>query len=154
VDECVTRLRRVTPDVVVTGLPHPATAGLPRRRYLLFRSLFFPGCRMTIDQAMRAAAEVDAGLAAIAAARGAAFFRLKPEWYGVDPIHIRPRMRNAAWQDILCGEDRPAAYRPVTRREAVRLYCLLPEQASFLGRGRRTPQRGLALRAGGRVWLY
>jgi hypothetical protein len=63
-------------------------------------------------------------------------------------------MWNAAWREILCGENRAVPGGRATRREAVRLYCLLPEQASFLGRERRTPQRGVALRAGGRVWLY
>jgi hypothetical protein len=154
VDECVARLRQFTPDVVVTGLPHAAVAGLPPGRYLLFRSVFFPRCRLTLDQTMRIGAEVDEGLRAIASRRGAAFFRLKPEWYGLDPIHIRPRMWRDAWQEILCGEHAPASARSSTRREAVRLYCLQPERASYLGRERRTPQRGIPLRRGGRVWLY
>ena len=154
VDVCVSRLRQVTPDVVVTGLPHAAIAGLPRGRYLLFRSVFFPHCRLTLDQTMRIGAEVDEGLQAIAASRGAAFLRMKAEWYGFDPIHIRPRMWNTAWQEILCGESRPAVSWRATGREAVRLYCLKPERESFLGRERYTPQTGVALGAGGRVWLY
>jgi hypothetical protein len=154
VDECVARLQHVTRDVVVTGLPHAAVAGLPRNRYLFFRSVFFPRCRLTFDQAMSASAEIDAGLQRIAAGRGAAFIRLKEQWYGIDPIHIRPRMWTAAWQEILCGENRAPAYGRATRLEALRLYCLLPERASFLGRERRTPQGGVALRSGGRVWLY
>ena len=103
---------------------------------------------------MRIGAEVDDGLRAIAASRGASFVTLKPEWYGLDPIHIRPGMWNAAWQEILLGGPRAAAGGRATRREAVRLYCLQPERASFLGLERRKPQRGFALRGGGRVWLY
>ena len=154
VDECVARLQQFTSDVVVTGLPHAAVAGLPAGRYLLFRTMFFPRCRLTLDQMMRAGVEVDAGLQAIAGSRGAAFLRLKPEWYGIDPIHIRPGMWDAAWREILCGEAPVPAGGRATRREAVRLYCLQPERAAFLGRERRTPQRGVALRRGGRVWLY
>jgi hypothetical protein len=154
VDECVVRLQRFTPDVVVTGLPHAAVAGLPAGRFLLFRSVFFPRCRLTIEQTMRAGSEIDAGLRAIAANRGAAFLRLKPEWYGFDPIHIRPEMWREAWQEMLLGGQRPLAGGRATRGEAVRLYCRLPERASFLGRERRTPQCGVALRRGGRVWLY
>ena len=154
VDECVARLQRTTPDVVITGLPHAAVAGLPPGRFLLFRSVFFPRCRLTLDDTLRIGAEVDSGLQTIAANRGAAFFRLKKEWYGLDPIHIRPRMWNAAWQEILCGASQAVAGRRAARGEAVRLYCLQPERASFLGRERRTPQRGVALRRGGRVWLY
>jgi len=154
VDECVARLQQFTSDVIVTSLPHAAVTGLPPARYLLFRSAFFPRCRLTRDEALRASGEVDAGLRAIAAARGVAFLRLKPEWYGVDPIHIRPRMWRLAWQEILCGERQAVAGRRAPRREAFRLYCLQPERASFLGRERRTPQRGVALRRGGRVWLF
>jgi hypothetical protein len=154
VDECVARLQRCTADVVITGLPHAAVAGLPPRRYLLFRTVFFPRCRLTLDQTMRAAAEVDAGLETIAARRGAAFLRLRPEWYGLDPIHIRPGMWREAWQEILCGDPRTAPVARAPRREALRLYCLQPERASFLGLERRKPQRGVALRRGGRVWLY
>jgi len=154
VDECVARLRQFTADIVITGLPHAAVTGLPAGRYLLFRSVFFPRCRLTLDQTMRAGAEIEAGLQAIAANRGVSFLRLKHEWYGLDPIHIRPRMWKAAWEEILCGEHPAASGRRVPGREAVRLYCLLPEQAAFLGRERHTPQRGVVLRRGGRVWLY
>jgi hypothetical protein len=154
VDECVARLRQLAGDVVVTGLPPVVGAGLAPGRYLLFRSVFFPRCRMTLEQTLRAAAEVEAGLEAIAARRSAAFVRLKPQWYGIDPIHIRPGMWHAAWQEILCGERGAIPQGRGTTGESLRLYCLLPEQASFLGLTRRTPQRGTALRAGGRVWLY
>jgi hypothetical protein len=154
VDECVARLQRFTPDVVITGLPHAAVEGLPRHRYLLFRSVFFPRCRLSLDETLRIGAEVDDGLRAIAERRGAGFLRLKREWYGFDPIHIRPRMWNAAWQEILCGECRGLGGRRATRREALRLYCLQPERVTFLGRDRYTPQHGVALRRGGRIWLY
>jgi hypothetical protein len=154
VDECVVRLHHVTSDVVVTGLPHVTAEGMSPGRYLLFRSLFFPRCRMRLDETLRAAAAVDAGLAAIARARGCAFVRMKPEWYHFDPIHIRPRMWATAWHEILCGEGRPPSGGRFTVREAARLYALQPERAAILGRERHTPQRGVALRAGGRVWLY
>jgi hypothetical protein len=154
VDRCVARLQQVTPDVVITGLPRAATTGLPPGRYLLFRSVFFPRCRLTLEDTLRIGAEVDAGLQRIAASRGAAFLSLKQEWYGLDPIHIRPRMWRTAWQEILCGGHGDVARAPAARREAIRLYCLQPEQARFFGRERRTPQRGVALRGGGRVWLY
>ena len=154
VDECVARLQRRTRDVVVTGLPHAAVAGLPAWRYRAFRSVFYPRCRLTLEQAVQAGAEVDAGLQAIAASRGAAFLTLKAAWYGIDPIHIRPTMWSAAWQEILCGERRAGSRPRAARGEAARLYCLQPERVSYFGRERYNPQRGVALRGGGRVWLY
>ena len=91
VDGCVARLRRFTPDVVVTSLPDAATTGLPAARYLFLRSIFFPRCRLSLEDILRIGREVDRGLETIAADRGATFRRLRPEWYGLDPIHIRPR---------------------------------------------------------------
>ena len=154
VDLCVARLQRHTRDVVVTGLPHAALAGLPVSRYLLFRSLFFPRCRLTLAETLRRGAEVQDGLRASAHARGASFFAMKPEWYGFDPIHIRPPMWTSAWQEILCGGVTAANRSRGPWGEALRLYALQPERVAYFGRERRTPQRGVALRGGGRVWLY
>lgn len=154
VDECAARLQRHGQDIVVTSLPPASGSGLPPGMFLLFRSLFFPWCRMSFEQTMDAARQVDAGLEALTVARGIRFCRLKPEWYGVDPIHIRPGMWRLAWQEILGGGGigRPAGRGAAW--EALRLYGLMPERVSVLGVERRTPQRGVALHAGGRVWLY
>ena len=154
VDLCVARLQRHTRDVVVTGLPHAALAGLPAARYLLFRSLFFPRCRFTLAETLRRGAEVQDGLRAIAHARGARFFAMKPDWYGFDPIHIRPPLWASAWQEILCGGGSSAGLPRAPRGEALRLYALQPERVAYFGRERVSPQRGVTLRGGGRVWLY
>ena len=154
VDGCVARLQQFTPDVVVTSLPRAATTGLPAARYVLLRSVFFPRCRLTLEDILRIGREVDRGLETIAAERGATFRRLRPEWYGLDPIHIRPRMWRAAWQEILCGSDPPVGGPPASWAEAVRLYAMPPERVSYFGVERRTRQRGAALGRGGRVWLY
>ena len=118
VDECVARLQRFTPDVVVTGLPHAAVAGLPPARYLLFRSVFFPRCRLTLDADDARRRRGGRGPPGRSPPnRGARSCRLKPEWYGFDPIHIRPGMWNAAWQEILCG-DAPARRGPASGARA------------------------------------
>ncbi len=105
VDECVARLQRFTPDVVVTGLPHAAVGG-PAGRPL-------PAVPVGVLPALPADARADDARRrreSMPASRrspptGALrFLRLKPEWYGLDPIHIRPGMWNAAWQEILCGD--------------------------------------------------
>ena len=47
---------------------------------------------------------------------------MKSEWYGVDPIHIRPSLWRPAWQQILgCDAERSAGARDVAWR-AMRLY--------------------------------
>jgi hypothetical protein len=55
-----------------------------------------------------------------------------------------------AWQDIL-GISCPV---PQSRTEALRLYAMRPEQQWVCGVEQRTPQSGVQLRRGGRLWLY
>jgi hypothetical protein len=96
---------------------------------------------------------VNAGLEELSARHGLRFLSLKPEWYGLDPIHIRPSLWRAAWQEILgCGSvtmtDRNS------RLEALQLYLMPPERRWLFGIEQRTPQTGRALASGGKVWLY
>lgn len=154
VEECATRLLRHTSDVVLTDLPLASLRGLSPARFLFFRTLFFPPCRLSFDQVVERAERITAGLEALAAARGLRFFRLRPQWYGFDPIHMRPRFWRAAWSEILCGEEVPARGTRAGWWETVRLYSLFPERQWLLGIEQVTLQSGVALPAGGRVWLY
>jgi hypothetical protein len=154
VEEVVDRLQRRTQDIVLTDLPLARIRRLSRPQFLLFRSLLFPSCRLSLSQALETSARVAEGLAALANAKAVRLFPLKPEWYGIDPIHIRPRLWRAAWQEILCGETDETADAAASRAEWLRLYLLRPEQQWLLGRPQRTPQLGRALARGGRVWLY
>jgi hypothetical protein len=153
IEECVVRLQRFTADVVLTDLPLASLRGLSRARFLLFRSLLFPRCRLSLEQTLQEAERVVEGLEDLAAARGLRFFRMRPEWYGFDPIHIRPAMWSAAWRQILCG-DLGGASRGPAWLEALGLLSLWPEQQRLLGLEQVTPQPGRILRRGGRVWLY
>jgi hypothetical protein len=154
VGECVSRLERFSHDIVLTGLPVAVNDGLSGWKFLFFRSLFYPGCRLTFEQTVSAARRIEDGLEALADERGLRFCRLRPEWYRLDPVHIRPGMWRAAWQEILCGEPAEPTARRGMAGEAIRLYCLQPERAAFLGVERRKMQPGVTLRAGGRIWLY
>lgn len=162
VDEAVARLRRITGDIVLTDLPLSRARRLTRAEFLVFRSIVVPECRLSLAEVLETAERVNAGLEAIAAARGISFFRLKPEWYGVDPIHIRPSLWCSAWQQILQGSDPGApageaarsAETLESRVEAWRLYLLRPERQWLFGREQFTPQHGVPLSPGGRVWLY
>jgi len=154
VEECAARLLRHTSDVVLTDLPLASLRGLSPSRFLFFRTLFFPPCRLSFDQVFERAEKITAGLETLASARGLRFFRLRPEWYGFDPIHMRPRYWREAWREILCG----GAVRETGTRagwwETLRLYSLFPEKQWLLGIEQVTLQAGVAMRSGGRVWLY
>jgi hypothetical protein len=155
VDEAIVRLQRITEDIVLTDLPLARARRLSRLEFLAFRSLFVPECRMSLAEVLETAERVNEGLETLAAARGVSFFRLKPEWYGVDPIHIRPPLWQSAWREILRLDPGVRTAETVTsRREALRLYFLRPERQWLFGREQFTPQHGVALAPGGRVWLY
>jgi len=80
------------------------------------------------------------------------FVRMRPEWYGVDPIHIRPSLWHPAWQHIL-GDDVVTAVR-ASWREAMGLYCMLPERQTLFGLEQARVQSGRRLRRGGKIWLF
>jgi hypothetical protein len=158
VDETIARLQRITGDVVLTDLPLARARRLTRLEFLAFRSIVVPQCRLSLAEVLDTARRVNEGLETIAATRGVSFFRLRPEWYGADPIHIRPSLWRSAWREILASgaPGVPTAKEAAvsSRREAWRLYLLRPERQWLFGREQFTPQHGVPLAPGGRVWLY
>lgn len=142
VETCVERLQQVTSEITLTDLPLHGIRGLTPSRYLFFRTLFAPSCRLTLDETRRRAERVADGLAEIADRRSLRLVRLRPEWYGLDPIHFRRAVRAAAWREIAgCPEPEAPGLRGATARaEALRLYFATPERMSLLGLQLRRPQ--------------
>jgi len=154
VEETVERLRRTTEDIVVTGLPIAGIRRLSPTKYLAVRSILVPRCRLPLATVRERAELVEAGLSAIARTRGLIFLPLREEWYGFDPVHMKPAQWGPAWREILAGGSGalPAGESPW--REGVRLYLMRPERRRFLGREQFTSQDGVVLPRGGKVWLY
>ena len=153
VEEALGRLQSFTEDIVLTDLPLASIRRLSRAKFLVLRSILVPSCQLSLDEVVERAERVNAGLAELAAARGVRLFHLKPEWYGFDPIHIRPAATRPAWQEIL-GSPVAATRAGGARLEALRLYLMPPERQWLLGVERVRPQSGKVLRSGSRVWLY
>jgi hypothetical protein len=154
VETSLRRLRPLCQEVVVAGLPLQSIRRLPTWRFLLFRSLLFPRCRLSTAQVLEESQTVDAGLRESAERYGARYFPLPPEWYGFDPIHIMPRFWPTAWQEILGCPEENASPSAGPFREWLRLYRLPPERQWLFGREQVRPQQGASLRGGGRLWLY
>jgi hypothetical protein len=152
VDEAVNRLQRVTRDIIITDLPLVSIRRLSQARFLFFRSILFPFCRLSLGQVLQIAERVNAGLDELSTTRGARFFHLNPEWYGLDPIHIRPSLLRPAWRQIL--DARPAANGSSSAVEGLTLCLMPPERRWLFGLEQFTPQFGAALPSGARVWLY
>jgi hypothetical protein len=155
VGESVERLQAHAQEVVLTDLPLASVRRLSRAKFLLFRSVLYPPCRLSREQALDVAERVVAGLERLADRRGLRFFRLRPEWYGVDPIHFRVGTWRGAWQQILdCGEAGGEPGGHGSALDALRLFLMRPEHEWIAGRERTSPQTGLRVGRGARVWLY
>jgi hypothetical protein len=152
VEEALRRLQRVTRDIILTDLPLASIRRLSRARFLLFRSILFPSCRLSLDQVREIAECVNAGLVDLSTTRGFRLFRLNPAWYGVDPIHVRPSLSRSVWPEILDARSAASASSPL--REGLTICRMPPERRWILGVEQFTPQAGVALPSGGRVWLY
>lgn len=152
VEEALSRLQRVTQDIVLTDLPLAGIRRLSRARFRVLRSVLFPACRLSLPRVLEIAERVNAGLAKLSTSRGVRLVRLDPAWYGLDPIHIRPSVFRSAWPQILGA--RPPDRARGSFIEGVYLALLPPERRWILGLQQFTPQPGVRLPSGGRVWLY
>ena len=153
IGETLRRLSRFTSDIVVTDLPIFNVRRLSPATFHVFRTLLFPSCSLSLDEVGVRAERVNAGVIELAKTHAARFVRLNPDWYGVDPIHIRPAFWRPAWQQIL-GEEVSPAHLDGSTLDAARLYVMPPERRWLCGVEQFTPQSGVVLRSGGRIWLY
>lgn len=142
VGACVDRLQQVTTDIALTDLPLAGIRRLTPLRYLFFRTLFVPSCRLSLEEAQQRSEQLARGLAEVAERRALRLVRLRPEWYGLDPIHIRPALWSSAWSEIAGCPAAPAG-RHGSRRQALRVYCAQPERMTLLGVERRHRQPAL-----------
>lgn len=153
VEETLVRLRGLTQDIVLTDLPLASVRRLSNLRFLAFRSVLVPSCRLSLSQVIERAEQVNHGLVTLAETYGARLVRLDPAWYGFDPIHIRPSLWRPVWQQILSAQP-PENLSRRSAIESVKLYFMRPERQWLFGVEQVTPQSGVALRSGGHVWLY
>lgn len=126
VEEAILRLQRFAPDIILTDLPLASVGRLSNARFLLFRSVLVPGCRLSLSHVQAAAQALVEGMEVLAHRRQVKFFRLRPEWCGLDPIHIRPGLWSSAWREILCGEPSTISSNTRSVLEALQLYFLPP----------------------------
>lgn len=158
VETCLDRLATAHARAVLTSLPIANLARLAPVRFTLFRSVFFPFSRLTLPVVADRARELDERLQALAAARGLPIVAPRPEWYGLDPIHIKLRHWPAAWEEIL----RPLRSEPVgagmsggaSLREWLRLRLALPDRRWLLGIAQQRRQPAWRMADGTAISLY
>lgn len=156
VEECLRRLRALGAEVVMTDLPLASIDRLSHPRFVLFRSVLVPSCRLSLAQVVDRGLAVENGLLRLAAANDVTMVRLQPRWYGFDPIHVRPRLWGEAWREIfLGGEDAAGKALPSPRLlEWLRYYRAQPERQVLLGVTRERSQPALALPGGTAIHLF
>jgi hypothetical protein len=125
VDECVDRLQRLGARIVMTGLPMAVIDRIGRKRYLFFRTIFFPKNPHSLEETINRAKQVQEGLRRVADTRGVPFVEQVAEWYGIDPIHLTQQARAGAWAKILSQWiDRPPDP-PTVARGSVRRFLAI-----------------------------
>ena len=97
VEQCLQRLAGAR--IAITGLPLFSTEISPAFYYLL-RTVMFPSCRRSYADICQMCVELNAAVVSLARQYGASLATPQREWYGFDPIHIRPSSRYAAWDSI------------------------------------------------------
>ena len=155
VREAVARLADRGGRIVITGLPLAGIAGVGSVRYRLLRTLFVPGCLLSLAAIKDASRWLDDELRAIAADTGATFLEQPGEWYGFDALHVRRRHLDTLWQRVGDAWGLPAVAlqpQPSLTEWAV-MGSRAAEVRSLAGRTLLTRQPAFE-RGGLRVWMY
>ncbi len=143
VEICLERLRSLEARIVMTRLPLASLETLSRIRFKIARKILFPNCSLSLPEISRQAHEVDSGVVALAEKYSIPLTEPQGRWYGVDPIHIRGRWLESAWQQIL-GEwfpgDSPPTFPRVGLRRALQVWRWWPAERGRRGRVTETPQ--------------
>ncbi len=102
VEACLQRLQKREAEILLTLLPMSALEKVSAFRYHLVRTILFPGRRAVSWGAMLdRVRELNERLRRLGHAYGTRLAEPSPSWYGIDPIHVRRRMRETAWSQIL-----------------------------------------------------
>lgn len=101
VAECSQRCEDRGARVFVTTLPRESLASLSPARFGFFRRMLFPSSRLTFEDGMSQANDLNRQLTELVTERSHTLVPTERHWYGADPIHIRRRCRPEAWQQFL-----------------------------------------------------
>jgi hypothetical protein len=158
ITECFDRLAECGAATVVTQLPVENLKNLSPRRFLFYRRLFVPSCRLDQAEITARVLDVNEQVVRMARERGLSIVAQDARWYGMDPIHIEMRSWGAAWQTILAPwNSERARVQSAVRASLLRVArCALffPENAAYFGVARRVRQPCARLRDGTTISLY
>ncbi|MBL8826616.1 MAG: hypothetical protein JNM18_06485 [Planctomycetaceae bacterium] len=151
------RLRSFQAEITLIRPPVADLERLSAARFYCFRTLFMPLCRLSRDEVVRRALELDERLAVLGRQMGVTLIAPRPEWYGLDPLHIRRRQRVAAWREMLAHwSATPIEWDTVEvpARRCRRWELLAPHERSLFGIARHSEQPAVRFADGTRVSVY
>jgi hypothetical protein len=134
VSECVDRFTKLGGNIVLTSLPGESLVNLSPSRFRFFRTVLFPRSRLSFEDCMAQARELDQKLVDLATGRSLSLVGTESHWYGADPIHVRRRFRPEAWHRYLSLLDSGPDVTTATLRDSVRVWR---QKAEVRWRGRR-----------------
>lgn len=157
VEGCLDRLVEVDATTIVTELPMDSLRMLGSWRYSVFRKLFFPRSRVSLEKAFSLAEKVNESVICAAQKRDMVVSPGNYAWYGFDPIHIRRRYWAVVWPEILSSWRSSDAPRVVPRGSLRRwLYLLsrVPDQRMIWWLQQHREQPSGCLSDGTRISMY
>ena len=151
------RLREFNARIVLTQLPIASALTLDRGRFQFFRRLFFPGSRLTLEEVIASARRLNQLVVDLGIQFSVPTPELRGEWYGIDPIHIMRRHRDAAWRELLSSwfdVPQPTTFNAVSPGTSLRAWRQRPHERRWFGREQHAPQPTLRHPEGSSLWLY
>lgn len=130
-DGVLARLAGHGARTVLTGLPLASLRRIGPIEFTFWKHLFFPTRRVDRARLLEQAPELDARVAELARRYGLPKVDPEPDWYGLDPIHVRRGRRAEAWSAFVArwsdappNGAAPAKLRGSLWYEQVRLFGL------------------------------
>jgi hypothetical protein len=156
VRECLVRLADRGGRVAITALPLASVARAGPVRYRLLKTVYVPGCPLSLPALRAAAAELDGAVRGLAAEWGATVIEQPGDWYGFDSIHVRRGRLDALWNSVASAWGLPGSSSRgrTSVGEWARLGSHAAEIRSLAGRIRFTPQPVVRWEDGGTLSLY
>ena len=151
---CVDRLQTHRCAITLTGIPLESLDRITRWEFPIFRSMLYPGCFLTRQQALSQAAELHERLGELAQQRGLTFVEPQADWYSRDRIHIGRAAQRQAWGTFLSLDGETGSVPASSWREFFAIRRLTPHRRRLFGFPQGRPQPAGTLRDGTRVSLY
>lgn len=154
---CVERLNAMSARIVLTQLPIASALSLGPARFRFFRSLFFPTTTVQYGDLVPKVTRLNQHLVDLGRKHDIRTLELRGQWYGFDPIHIRRRHRDPAWQELLASwfdDPQFAQFRAASPTASLRQWRQRPCKRRWFGREQTAIQPSLREVDGSTLWLY